>query len=111
MNRNEKRLMRERHTIAVMIAMYCQANHSPSSPDLCEDCAQLERYALQRIDHCPYQGNKPTCANCPIHCYQSEMRTKVREVMRFAGPRMVFRHPLLAINHLMDGRRNPPISS
>jgi len=109
MNRNEKRLTRERHTIAVMIAMYCQANHFSSSSDLCGECAQLEQYAFQRNDHCPYQGNKPTCANCPIHCYQPEMRAKVREVMRYAGPRMLFRHPFLALTHLLDGARKPSI--
>jgi hypothetical protein len=29
----------------------------------------------------------------------------MREVMRYAGPRMLWRHPLLAVAHLIDGRR------
>jgi hypothetical protein len=32
----------------------------------------------------------------------------MREVMRFAGPRMLARHPWLAIMHLIDDRRPPP---
>jgi len=28
------------------------------------------------------------------------MRGRITEVMRFAGPRMTWRHPLLAIQHL-----------
>ena len=33
------------------------------------------------------------------------MREEVREVMRHSGPRMLRRHPLLAVAHLLDGRR------
>jgi hypothetical protein len=33
------------------------------------------------------------------------MRDRVKEVMRFSGPRMLLRHPILAIRHLLDGRR------
>jgi hypothetical protein len=32
----------------------------------------------------------------------------MREVMRFAGPRMLARHPFLAIMHLIDDRRPAP---
>ena len=33
---------------------------------------------------------------------------RVREMMRYAGPRMLWRHPVLAIRHLLDGRRPAP---
>jgi hypothetical protein len=32
----------------------------------------------------------------------------MRTVMRYAGPRMLWRHPLLAVAHLIDGRRPAP---
>jgi hypothetical protein len=32
------------------------------------------------------------------------MRARIREVMRYAGPRMTLYHPVLAIRHLI-GRR------
>ena len=35
------------------------------------------------------------------------MRERVKEVMRYAGPRMIVRHPVLAVFHLIDGRRSP----
>jgi hypothetical protein len=58
---------------------------------------------------CPFGADKPTCANCTIHCYRAEMREQVREVMRYSGPRMMWRHPLLALAHLLiDGRRAAP---
>jgi hypothetical protein len=30
------------------------------------------------------------------------MREKVKQVMRYAGPRMLWRHPLLTLGHLWD---------
>ena len=32
-------------------------------------------------------------------------RERAKEVMRFSGPRMLLRHPILAILHVLDGRR------
>jgi len=72
---------------------------------VCTDCADLREYAFARLENCRYQDDKPTCANCPVHCYKVDMREKVRVVMRYAGPRMIFRHPVLAIAHLRDGRK------
>ncbi len=93
---------RERYTIQVMIEMSCQEQHHPAE-GLCAGCQELLAYAMQRIDKCPFQLEKPTCAKCPIHCYKPDMRLRVREVMRYAGPRMIFRHPVLAVLHSVDG--------
>jgi hypothetical protein len=35
------------------------------------------------------------------------MRERVREVMIFAGPRMLLRHPVLALLHLVVDERRP----
>ena len=98
-----------------MVRVYCHAHHGTSGGDLCADCGDLcadcgdlLEYGLIRLSKCPYQGAKPTCAKCPIHCYQPARRDRVRAVMRYAGPRMLLHHPLLAIRHLMDGFRQPP---
>jgi len=71
---------------------------------------RLLQYAHTRLDRCRFGNNKPTCFNCAVHCYSREMGQRVREVMRYAGPRMLTRHPILAIGHLIDGwrdRENP----
>lgn len=88
-----------------MIEMYCRDRHNGERDALCKDCAALHTYAMQRIDKCPFCLSKPTCANCPIHCYKKDMREEVKTVMRYAGPRMLFRHPVLAVLHKLDGRR------
>ena len=90
-----------------MVALYCQGQHAPEPGTLCTGCRALLDYALQRLGRCPFQGKKPTCANCPIHCYQPERREQIRAVMRYAGPRMLLQHPGLAILHLLDGVRRP----
>ena len=59
----------------------------------------------------PFHEGKTTCANCPAHCYKPEMREKIRKVMRYAGPRMIYRHPILALLHIIDGRRKEPIKT
>lgn len=100
------RLARERRTIHAMLAIYCRDHHGAAG--LCAACAALGAYADQRLDRCVYGPAKPTCVNCPIHCYKREMREAVREVMRYAGSRMMLRHPVLAIAHVLDGRRAAP---
>ncbi len=97
-----RRLARERHTVAKLIAIYCRHHHRACG--LCADCAALAVYARQRLDRCPYGTAKPTCANCPIHCYRREMRESIRAVMAYAGPRLMVRHPVLALLHALDGR-------
>jgi hypothetical protein len=100
-----RRIRREKKTISIMIEMYCRDHHGTAQPSLCGKCGALRAYAMQRIDKCPFCLAKPTCANCPIHCYKPDRREEVRQVMRYAGPRMLKRHPVLALLHIIDGRR------
>ena len=103
---SDRRIRRERKTISAMIGMYCRDAHGARPSELCEDCEVLNDYAMQRIDKCPFCLEKPTCANCTIHCYKDDMREEVRKVMRYAGPRMIRRHPILAVLHIVDGFRS-----
>jgi hypothetical protein len=103
------RLARELKTIRAMVRIYCRNLHAAGANGrLCADCAALLHYATRRLDRCVFGDDKPTCANCKVHCYSAAMRERVREVMRYAGPRMVWRHPLLAAAHLREGRRPAP---
>jgi len=99
------RLARERLTIGKMVRIYCAARHERSEQDCCESCREFLEYADLRLQKCPYGNAKPTCANCPIHCYKPGHKARARMIMRFAGPRMLFRHPLLALAHKLDGWR------
>jgi hypothetical protein len=102
-----KRTQREWKTIEAMIALYCRQRHAASG-QLCVECRDLRNYARQRLEKCPYGEAKPTCVKCPIHCYKPACREQVREVMRYAGPRLLLRRPLLTIRHLLDERKAAP---
>ncbi len=91
---------REIRTLETMIRMYCRAKHHPEK-DLCDSCADIFSYATLKYHHCVFGENKPVCTVCPVHCYNREKREKIREIMRFSGPRMIIRHPVMAVDHLI----------
>ena len=96
----KSRIEREKVTIGHMIRIYCHHHHPGGN--LCDDCQGLLEYAHQRVDKCIFGADKPVCAECKVHCYKKDMREKVREVMRYAGPRMLLRYPVLAVMHMID---------
>ncbi len=87
-----------------MIGCYCRDHHLTSG-ELCPECQSLHDYAAVRLERCRFGAEKPTCANCPVHCYQKSRREQVKMVMRYAGPRMLWQHPFLSLIHWLDGYR------
>jgi hypothetical protein len=102
------RRARELKTIETMVRMYCRGHRHQGGAPLCSDCGALFEYAKRRLERCVFGDAKPTCANCIVHCYKADMREQMRVVMRWAGPRMMLRHPVRAIVHLIDERRPVP---
>lgn len=96
---------REQYVVSQMIELYCKKQHKSKNGTLCKDCQELKNYAWQRSEKCPFMETKTFCSNCKVHCYKPAMREKIREVMRFSGPRMLFYHPVLAIRHLIESKR------
>ena len=103
-----EKLSKEKQTIKFMIEDYCNSHHN-TKEELCEDCKTLLEYANLRINKCPFGEQKTNCADCKVHCYKPEMREKVKEVMKFSGPRMVFKHPVLAAQHIANALKNKNI--
>ncbi len=87
-------------TLQKMILIYCRKVHGKEKNVLCSDCQNLLDYAKQRVEKCIYGDKKPVCSKCDTHCYKPEMRTHIKKVMQFSGPKMLFAHPFLAIRHL-----------
>ena len=108
---------REQEIVSQRIALYCKGNqsaHRAAPPrergsgerrDLCPECAELEAYAHARSERCPFMEEKTCCSNCTVHCYRPEMRERIRTVMRYAGPRMLYHHPVMAIRHMIASQR------
>ena len=111
---------REAQMVSQMIALWCRGHHGGGhvveqagddesvrvklglrTITLCPECAELQKYAIARIEHCPHIGTKTFCSACPSHCYRPAMREKIREVMRWSGPRMIRYRPITAVRHAM----------
>lgn len=99
-------LGKEKGTISAMVRIYCDGHHryGRGVSDVCDDCRELLDYAFCRLEKCKFGLEKPVCSKCTVHCYKPEMRERVREVMRYAGPRMLLRHPVMAIGHMFNVR-------
>jgi hypothetical protein len=110
MDFDDPRMAREYKTVRAMTRLYCRDHHGRGE-DLCGHCRKLLRYSGECLEKCPFQEGKTTCVNCPVHCFKPEMRERVRMVMRYAGPRMFRRHPVMAIFHFIDGRRKEPVDN
>lgn len=90
---------REQYTVEQMIRIYCR--YKEDNKTLCPACQELLHYAHNRLARCPFGEKKSTCRSCTIHCYKPEMKIRMQAVMRYAGPRMLFFHPIAAIRHLI----------
>ncbi|MHA1246973.1 MAG: nitrous oxide-stimulated promoter family protein [Candidatus Thorarchaeota archaeon] len=95
----------EKSGIAQMIHLFCEKKHGSPKGVLCDECQELLAYAHERLEHCRFGEEKPTCRKCPAHCYRPAMRERVRAVMRFSGPRFFFRAPMRWILHAIRDRR------
>lgn len=104
MNIEQKR-QNEYSTVLLMIQIFCRGRHKnrlamKSPENLCADCKNLSAYVNERVQKCPFMETKTFCSACRVHCYRADERAKIREVMRYAGPRMMKYHPILAMKHV-----------
>ena len=99
----EKKRQKEIKVVHEMIAMYCHSHHQKKG--LCQQCQSLYEYAKSRSEHCPFMENKNFCSKCKVHCYKPDMQARIRQVMRYSGPRMIFHHPLLALWHVITSQK------
>lgn len=104
MNKIQSKREREKRTVALMIHIYCKKKHG-AKKGLCSECRALNDYAMLRSDRCPFMETKTFCSNCRVHCYKPAMREKIREVMRFSGPRMIWHHPVMAVRHVIESKK------
>ena len=99
----EQKRLHEKTVVTELIQLYCRQQHKgidKNDKGLCPDCQALDDYAQMRIDHCPFMETKTFCSNCKVHCYEPTMREKIRVVMRYAGPRLLLKHPMMVIRHM-----------
>lgn len=98
-----KKIDSEKKTVEYMISLYCRKNHGME--ELCESCQRMKLYAFERLTKCQFADEKPACKLCEVHCYKPEMRQKIREIMRYSGPRMIIHYPIDFLKHTL--RKKP----
>jgi hypothetical protein len=81
---------RDREILRRFVGIYCKHHHQADGQGLCDNCAELLGYALEKLSRCPMDP-KPKCKDCPVHCYDPEHRERIREVMKFSGVHLVKR--------------------
>ena len=81
---DEKRKL-ELKTMYQIIGIYCHNKHHTPKGQLCEACEQVWEYAEHRIE---------------TQCYAPNYREKIREIMRYGGPRMLLVSPIQVIRHM-----------
>ena len=92
-------ILYEKAIVEKMIRLYCRLNHN--GVEMCAECAEFNKYALAKLIKCPFGEKKTTCKKCSVHCYTTDKKQKIKDVMRFSGPRMMLYHPTDFIKHLL----------
>ena len=104
-----RRREREKRTVSQMISLYCAGHHAKegavetgyAGEAMCSECKMLDDYCVLRTERCRSMATKTSCDKCGNQCYAAAQKEKVREVMRYAGPRMLRKHPVAAVRHLL----------
>lgn len=100
----ELKIAKEKEIVRLMIFKYCKGHKHGRSP--CANCSELLAYVENKVEKCPFKESKTYCSNCEICCYKPSMRTRIKAVMRYSGPRMFFSHPILTLDHVYQGLKH-----
>jgi len=97
---------RDIDVLAKFIQIYCRDLHTEKNRErflargrlalyfrhhnlhLCEDCSRLLLHGAAKRMMCSLDP-KPRCKKCPMPCYRPGYRESIREVMRYAGRKMI----------------------
>ena len=100
--KNEVKLNRDVRTLIQLIGIFCNNKHKSRPKDhwdlknrtspinesnslkLCQECSDLLDYSIKQREKCMLDP-KPLCKRCKIHCYSSDYRLKIKEVMKYSG--------------------------
>lgn len=103
-----QRSMKDASLLTEFVEVWCEGHHGERgrrpwqpggilgglvderAPELCEECIRELSYSLGRRLLCPYDP-KPACKHCETPCYREDNRLRMREIMRYAGWRLILR--------------------
>lgn len=102
MGKSSRKSVEDRLTMEAIGKIYCRGHHKDRQRDsvlLCPECRSVIEETLKRTEACP-NGHVGNCQDCDIKCQRGEAQENIRHIMRYAAPRMVFRHPVMTVKYL-----------
>ena len=99
------RLDREYRTMHCMVQIYCADHHATAGGALCGECGEFLGLRAAPAREVPVRRRKAGLRQVPDPLLQAAQREQARSIMRYAGPRMVLRHPWLSLTHMLDKLR------
>ena len=88
------------------IQIYCDMKHKETTKtnenniNLCDECHDTLQYSTFRRENCPLDP-KPMCKNCETHCYKTEYRQRIRDIMRYSGMVLIKRGRIDLLLHYL----------
>lgn len=99
MSKLEKKKLEKKQVLEKMIRLYCKNNHKDY---LCNDCKNLISYSNIRTDYCKRLDEFFFCSSCDRTCYDNENLEKIRKIMRYSGPRMIYSDPKASVRFVSE---------
>lgn len=97
-----ERIEKEKNIVQLMIKLYCDKKHKHRN-EICNECQKLLNYAHEKLKYCKHGEKKSSCKKCIVQCYRQEMKERIKEVMKFSGPRMILYRPFEFFRHIIIG--------
>lgn len=98
--------VRDLKTLEAIGRIYCKAHHQGTEQDeagLCPSCREAVESTFARAANCPnHQTNN--CEDCEVKCQRGDAQKRIKQIMRYSAPRMIFCHPLMTLEYLRKKR-------
>ena len=94
----KSRIELEKRIVSTMIDIYYKNQKTREAQ---EEKEALKAYALKRLKYCKFGEEKGFCSHCSVHCYSEKYREQIKRVMAYSGPRLLFKHPIMLIRHIL----------
>lgn len=98
----DKQEEKDRATLNAIARIYCDAHHGEAPKDsdgLCSSCCAAVESTMDRVSVCPF-GHAGNCEDCSVKCQRGGDQKRIKEIMKYAAPRMFLRHPLMSLEYL-----------
>lgn len=89
-------------TLEAMGRMYCKKFHVHAVKDdagLCPECRETVEATARRTQMCPF-NHEGNCQDCPIKCQRGDAQDRIKAIMSYSAPRMLFVHPIMTGRYL-----------